>query len=132
MNNVTIPDLSITALSGDAATRTASWTTGGSDSGGLDVVELDFEWFDPMSSSFLDWNLLMPGHTENVTLPELPSDLSVFEPPAGTEFGLEIIDVDVINGYDDLIAQMSAWDGNIVSVILTGRVVKGKEEEGVW
>ena len=131
--NVIIPDLSLTALSGDANTRTASWTIGGSDAVGLDFVELDFEWPDPMNPfNSLDWNLSMPGDTETVTLPELPSDLSVFEPPAGTEFGLEIIDVDVINGYDDLIAQMSAWDGNIVSVILTGRVVKGKEEEGVW
>lgn len=123
--DVTMPDLSLSVLSRDAATRSFSWAVSGSDAGGLDLVELFIEWEDSMSGSNLIWNLIMAGDATNVTLPQLPGDLSIFEPPVDLAFAcVEGLDLDVVAGYDDFITSISAMGGNFVPLVLSGNLVK--------
>lgn len=123
--NATMPDLSISVLDRDVATRSFSWTASGADLGGLDMTELFIEWNDPMSGSNLIWNVIMAGDATNVTLPQLPGDLNIFEPPIDFAFAcVEKLDFDVVTGFDDFITSISAMGGNLVSLALSGSLLK--------
>jgi hypothetical protein len=120
---VTMPDLGITGLVRETSDR-FSWTLSGSDVPSLDLTDLYIEWEDSMTFSRLEWNIAVPPDATSVTLPQLPMDLGYFVPPAGAGFGLEAIDLDVANGYQDLVTQISATGGSLEAVALSGSLFR--------
>lgn len=118
--NVNMHNMAFSGFDRDVDARRVSWVMSGSDTSGLDAGEVYFEWQDPMSGSYLEWGIQCAGDATSVVLPQLPGDLSIFEPPEFASVEVEVFDFDNVTGYDDYMTSISAMGGNLVLLAMTG------------
>lgn len=128
--NVTMPDLDVLSLNRSSDGQRFSWTLSGSDVPSLDLTELYLEWQDPNTFGDMEWNIALPADATSVALPKLPLDLAMFQPPLGVGYGIEVIDLDTVNGYQDMVIQISSGGGSLESVALNASLFRSVGAEG--
>jgi len=115
--NVTVPSLSLANPAFDFASQTVSWTASGSDLGQMDASDPLLCWSDAGGNFFERCFFVDPAQT-SIVLPELPADLSAFEPPAtGVFVEADIFGADAVAGYDALLDAVSAAGGTLEGVL---------------
>ena len=124
---VIVPDITIDNLARNAATQTVSWTAGGADLPGLDIADLEMQWFGPAGEE-LEWIIFSDLATGSIALPQVPTDLMPLMPPAsGVGFFVDLVGLDNVTGFDQAVRRAESVYGNLNEVFFTANSATAAE-----
>ena len=125
--NLNLPSLDLDLASFDGRAATLYWAASGDDLDQVDGLIAVIGWRDALDRD-VEWQVCAPHRAASVsdpaslTLPELPTELSEFYPPAGgLDCEFELIGLDDVVGFDAFWSSLQAGDGSRLGTRLRAR-----------
>ncbi len=136
--SIRLPDLAINSFTRSPDGNTLNWTRSGTGLATLDYNNVQLKWrgiTQGGDSVQYEWEMVNdPATMASFMFPTLPSDLADQIPPLnGVDISLSLTDLDSTSGYEDLLQQLNARDGDYdAGVSFRGREILETERDGTF